>query len=295
MDPTLKSRTISTIKDRIAQFSPRMKIVAKYILDHPADFGLDSVRETARKAGVSTFSLVRMAEKLGFDRFEELREPFRDALVSSTQFIEHPDWIGGLMAQGDTGHIQAEAALNSLSNAQRSLERLTPDLLDQVAAAIISAQTVYVTAVRASYAMAFHFHYVARMALTSLELVPRHMGNAMEEMHRAGPGDAVVAITVTPYSRETVEACKFAQARGATLILISDSDIVAPELKPDYLLRVSSNSTHHFACYSGVVAVLESILALLMKRGGPAAAERIKSYEQSRINQNAYLPAQKKH
>ena len=295
MDPTLKSKVISKIKEDVSEYSPRMKVVAKYILDHPSDFGLDSIRDTASKAGVSTFTLVRTAEKLGFGSYEDLRQPFRHALVSTITNIEAPQWIAGLQEQGMTGQIQAEASLNTLSNTQRSLERQTPALLDKVVATLFAAETVYVTAVRASYAMAFYFHYVARMALPSLELIPRHMGSAIDDLNQAKPGDAVIAITLSPYSRETVEACKFAQERGLSLILITDSDIVAPDLKPDYLLTVSSNSTHHFACYSGVTAILETLLSLLVKNGGQEVSERIKSYEDGRIRQNAYVTIPKKH
>ncbi|WP_037253692.1 MurR/RpiR family transcriptional regulator [Roseobacter sp. SK209-2-6] len=294
MDPTLKSKTISKLKEGVSSFSPRMQVVAKYILDNPADFGLDYVRDTARKAGVSTFTLVRLAEKIGFDSFEEFREPFRHALVSTTELQERPNWIDGLYEKGEAGQVQAEAALNTLSNTQRSLERQTPELLDEIVTLLLSANTTFVTAVRASYSMAFYFHYVGRMALPSLELIPRHMGSAVDELTRAKPGDAVIAITLTPYSRETVEACKFAQERGAKLILITDSDIISPGLKPDFLLTVSSNSTHHFACYSGAIAVLEALLSLLMKRGGVDAAERITSYEEARIAQNAYVTIAKK-
>ena len=41
MDPTLKAKTISTLKDELPNLSPRLKLVAKYIVDHSSDFGLD--------------------------------------------------------------------------------------------------------------------------------------------------------------------------------------------------------------------------------------------------------------
>lgn len=294
MDPTLKSKTISILKERAPQLTPRMQEAAKYILDNPADFGLDYIRETARKSGVSTFTLIRLAEKLGFDSFEAFRDPFRHALVSTTELQDRPDWIDPLFAHGKAGQVQAEAALNTLSNAQRSLERQNPALLAEVVEVLLAADRAFVTAVRASYSMAYYFHYVGRMALTSLELIPRHMGSAVDELIHAKPGDAMIAISLTPYSRETVEACQFAQARGVKLILITDSDFIAPDLVPDYVLTVSSNSTHHFACYSGVVSVLEAILSLLVSHGGAEAAERITAYEQARIKQNAYVTIAKK-
>ena len=77
MDPTLKNRTLTSLKEKMPMLSPRLRIVAKYIVDHLSDFGLDSIRETARKSGVSTYSLVRAANSLGFESYDQLREPFR--------------------------------------------------------------------------------------------------------------------------------------------------------------------------------------------------------------------------
>lgn len=80
MDPTLKNRLLSDLKDAAPGMSPQARQVAKYIADNQADFGLDAIRETARKSGVSTFTLVRVARAMGFDGFNALREPFRHAL-----------------------------------------------------------------------------------------------------------------------------------------------------------------------------------------------------------------------
>ena len=174
MDPTLKNRTISNLKAILPDLSPRLRTVAKYIVDHPSDFGLDPIRETARKCGVSTYTLVRMAERSGFDSYDEMREPFRQALVSSTTVMERPGWIDSLHNSGDLGRVQAEASMNAMSIVQRSLERQDPARMARVTRMLLEAENVYLTAVRASYAMAYYFHYVGRMALPSLQLIPRH-------------------------------------------------------------------------------------------------------------------------
>jgi len=295
MDPTLKNRTISALKSELPELSPRLKSVAKYIVDHPSDFGLDPIRETARKCGVSTYTLVRMAERMGFSSYEEMREPFRHALVSSTAFVERPEWVEALRARGEFGRVQAEASVNTMAIVQRSLERQTPEQMERVAAMLLDARNVYLTAVRASYAMAYYFHYVGRMALPSLQLIPRHMNSAIDELNYAGPGDVMIAISFTPYSRETIEACKFALKRGVKLIMVSDSDVISSEFTADETLVASVISTHHFGCYTGAMAIMENLLALLVKLGGNEARQRIKSYEDLRKDNNAYWIAQKKH
>ena len=294
MDPTLKTRTISALKEAIPALSPRLKTVAKYIVDHPNDFGLDPIRETARKCGVSTYTLVRMAARMEFESYDALREPFRHALVSANALVDRPDWIESMRQRGALGAVQAEAALNTMAIVQRSLERQNPDEMERVVDLLLGAKNVYLTAVRASYALAYYFHYVGRMALPTLQLVPRHINSAIDELNTAGVGDVMIAISFQPYSRETIEACRFAHARGVKLIMISDSEVISSEFRPEATLVAATVSTHHFGCYTGAMGVIENLLALLVHRGGAATRQRITSYEDLRKDTNAYWIAQKK-
>ncbi|WP_127115254.1 MurR/RpiR family transcriptional regulator [Shimia sediminis] len=295
MDPTLKIKTISKLKAMLPELSPRLRTVAKYIVDHPSDFGLDPIRKTARKCDVSTYTLVRMAERIGFASYDELREPFRHALVSSTALTERPAWIESLREKGELGQVQADATMNTLAIVERSLERQTPEQMARVAEMLLGAENVYLTAVRASYALAYYFHYVGRMALPSLQLIPRHMNSAIDELNYASDRDVMIAISFTPYSRETIEACKFALKKGVKLIMISDSDVISSEFTAHETMVASVISTHDFGCFSGAMALIENLLAMLMKLGGDDARARIKSYEDLRRDNNAYWIAPKKH
>lgn len=294
LDPTLKNRTLATLREQIPVLPRGLRTVAKYILDHPSDFGLDPIRETARKAGVSTYTLVRLAERLDFSGYDEMREPFRQALVSAAVVVEKPAWVEGLRTFGDLGIVQAEAALNEMAIVQRSLERQTHDQMIRVVDMLIAAPRVYLTAVRASYGLAYYLHYVGRMALPSLQLIPRHMNSPIDELNTAEPGEVMIAITFTPYSRETIEACAFARRKGLKLIMISDSEIVSPDFTVDETLTVSTLSTYHFGCYAGAMAIAETLIAMLVARGGADAQERIRSYEKVRRESQVYWSAGKK-
>lgn len=295
MDPTLKSNTIAALKVEIAHLSPQLRTAAKYVIDHSSDFGLDPIRETARKAHVSTYTLVNMAKHMGFSGYEAFREPFRHALVSGSHVSRDTAWMNDLRETGGMGPVFADAVKNTMSIVTNSLERQQVEELDAAAKALQAADAVYLTAVRSSYAMAYYLHYVGRMALPHLQLIPRHMNSAIDDLNHANPGDMLIAITVTPYSRETIEACKFAKAKGVKLLLITDSEVVSAEFEPEFTLVASVLSTHNFGCFSGMMAVIESLIAILMHRGGEAARARINSYETLRKENNAYWVAQKKH
>ena len=294
MDPTLKNRTIAALREQIPVLPRGLRTGAKYVIDHPSDFGLDSIRETAKKAGVSTYTLVRLAERLGFGGYDEMREPFRQALVSAAVVAERPAWVDGLRDGGALGAVQAEAAMNEMAIVQRSLERQNLDQMSRVVDMLMEAPSVYLTAVRASYSLAYFLHYVGRMALPSLQLIPRHMNSAIDELHTAEAGDVMIAITFTPYSRETIEACAFAQSKGMKLIMISDSEIVSPEFSADETLLASVLSPYHFGCYAGAMALIETLIAMLVARGGDKAQARISSYEELRNKSQVYWSAKKK-
>ncbi|WP_108258158.1 MurR/RpiR family transcriptional regulator [Mangrovicoccus ximenensis] len=294
MDPTRKTRILADLKDGIAEMTPQLRQAAKYVIDHPSDVGIDPIRDTARKAGVSTYTLVKLSKRLGFSGYQGFREPFRQALLSSPEAGHDQIWLQAKQDRGDLGQVYAAAAGNALGIVARSLEHQDLETVEAMTAMLMQADRVYLTAVRASYAMAYYFHYVGRMALPSLELIPRHQNSAIDDLNDARPGDVLLAIAVTPYSRETVEACEFAQSKGLKLLLISDSEVISPRLRPEHVLVTSVQSTHDFGCFAGMVAVIEVLLAMLMHRGGAAARARIASYDKLREASSAYWTAPKK-
>lgn len=293
MDPTQKTKLVAALKSDLPSLSPQLREAAKYVIDHPSDVGIDPIRETARKAGVSTYTLVNIAKHMGFSGYTAFREPFRQALVTTSENTTDQAWLADHRARGAEGRVYADAVANARATVGRSLEYQDLDKLAAVAEVLATADRVFLTAVRSSYAMAYYFHYVGRMALPSLELIPRHHNSAIDDLNDAKMGDVLVAISVTPYSRETVEACAFAQGKGVKLLLISDSEVIAPSLRPDHVLVTSVQSTHHFGCFAGMLAVIEVLLALLMHKGGPEAEARIASYETLRQATSAYWPSKK--
>ncbi|WP_132951846.1 MurR/RpiR family transcriptional regulator [Rhodovulum bhavnagarense] len=164
MDATLRLRLCARLVDEIETLPPRMQAAAKYVVDNGNDFGLDPIRASAKKIGVSPNTLVRLARHLGFDSFDALRAAFRTALVERHDSDSGETWLRRMAAAGPMGAAQARVARNELDIVGRSLQLLRPELAAAVTEDLTAARNVYVTATRASYTLAYYFHYVARMA-----------------------------------------------------------------------------------------------------------------------------------
>lgn len=267
---------------------PKLAIAAKYVIDNPADFALGSIRHSAQKAGVSGNTFVRLAALLGYDSFETLRDPLRSSLVTEG---EHLLGTGRGTVDPETSPTaarQTRAAQNALNVVSRSLRNLSPELVTGITETLTTASRSYVTATRASYALAYYFHYVGRMALPELELVPRHMGAAVDDLMGIGADDCLIAMTFAPYSSGTIQALRHATSKGARVILISDSAVIAPDIRAEHTVVVSANSLHPFGAYSGAMAVLDCLLSHVIDASGDAGLKRLEDYEQLRQETGAY-------
>lgn len=288
MDPTRKARITSQLLANMSSYTKALSRAAKYILDHPAEFGVHSIRESAARAGVSTNSLVRLSGALGLASFEDLRAPFRDALLVSDLAAEDLGWLRRLSGTGGLAGVQGAAAASALGNVSKSLRDLDPETLEGVVRRLFAARQVFVVGVRASYALAYYFHYVARMALPNIALIPRQMNPALDDLAFAGREDLLFAVTAYPYSRDLIRTCGFARAKEMGLVLLSDSLVSAPDLDADEVLVAATLSTYPFTSYMGMMAILESLLAAVVAHGGEAAKSRIAAYEELRDRTDAY-------
>lgn len=273
----------SRLKRDIDQMPPSLQAAAKYIIDRPADFGLNPIRVSADKIGVSSNVLVRLARRMGFDGFEAFRAPFRLALVTDREYE-----IGTSFQRLAPETAQSKFAQNAQNVVARSLRLMSPEQAHRVTDHIMSSKRCFVTATRASYALAYYFSYVGRMAHPGLQLIPKHIGSAVDDLLDADQSDCLLAITVEPYSADTIQSVRFAQNAGCRIVLISDSDVIAPGLRPDEIFVVSTRSLHLFSSYAGAMAVLECLLAHLFNAAGPDAIQRLEAYQKAREDTGAY-------
>ncbi|WP_037307120.1 MurR/RpiR family transcriptional regulator [Ruegeria halocynthiae] len=276
------------LRQTIDQMPSGLQAAAKYIIDNPGDFGLDPIRVSASKIGVSSNVLVRLAQRLGFDSFEAFRAPFRNALVTDREADLGQDWLTTLQTSDEFSKAQARFAQNEQNVVARSLRLMKPQAVHQAVDHITSSRRCFVTATRASYALAYYFSYTGRMAHPGIQLVPRHVGSAADDLLDADSQDCLIAITVHPYSADTIQSVRFAKQQGLKIILISDSEVIAPGVDPDVLFTVSTRALHHFSCLTGAMAVLDCLLGHLFDAGGDAARRRVDDYQKAREDTGAY-------
>ena len=68
---------LEALQAGLTEMSPQVRRAAEWVLDHPGEIAVNSMRAIAAEADVTPNTLVRMARAVGFEGYDDLRDPFR--------------------------------------------------------------------------------------------------------------------------------------------------------------------------------------------------------------------------
>ena len=178
----------STLQDRlIAQFDampPQMQIAAKHLIDHPQDVALMSMRDLARRAGVSPATMTRLAQFLGASGYEDLRHEQAETIRRGEGFAAR-----ALATPHGAPETLAQQVLEELARHVATLTQ--PETLASIAAAaraLSGARRVFVLGARSCHAIAWHFHYVMSLLGERTRHLDGPGGTGPDALMRAQPG-----------------------------------------------------------------------------------------------------------
>lgn len=281
---------LARLTEEFDSLSAQLQRAARFIIDNPREVGVQSMRALAGKAEVHPNTLVRLAQAIGFEGYESMRERFRDFVVADGVggFRDRADWLRKLAARGGTCEVIGEMAAATAENVDAMWRRRSSKELDPIADAILEAPRVFVLGMGSAYSLAHQFWYVARMAFEHITPIPRHGSQPIDDIAWLQPEDVLVALTFQPYRSETLAAVRRARAVGATVIGITDSAASPLARLSDHVLVAPTSTPQFFQSHAAVTAMLEGLVAVLVSRAGDDALERIEMFHKQRLDAGLY-------
>jgi len=265
------------IEARFADLGPRLKQAARYVLDHPEDVALHSLRSLAARAEVAPATLSRLARAVDCADYEAFRKTFQ-ARLTERSFAARARTLQGAAAGG----IVQDQARAMIRNLDRFLAGDAQGAVDAAAEDLLAADSVLVIGMLSSFSLAVYAQYVAGMALPNWSLLRIQGGSLADRLYDLSAGDAVLAFSSAPYARATVLACREARARGARVIAVTDRRSSPLARLADVPLVAGAGSPSFFPSVGAQFAVLEGLLATLLRKAGAPALDKLQAVERKR-------------
>lgn len=290
---TSSASPLDSMNQRLAaiypSLSPQLKQAAGYVMEHPLDIAFQSIRKTAEAAHVTPSTLVRLAKRLDFKSYETFREVFQSAVQRP------PVELSGRANQLRHQASQPDAPLfvdvgnAAFDNIGRLFTADNQARVRDAAQQLLEARNIAVVGFRDTFACAYHFAYVGRIAMPNICLIRGLEGGLLTELDRFGENDIVVAFGFEPYCAETTKALEVTRANGVKAIVVTDT-MRSPLVPGAQITFNLANATpHFFPSILSAITLIEAILAECVAFGPNDLVDNVSRFEQRMRHMGAYV------
>ena len=209
------------IEDSMSTFSKGQKRIGRYILEYYDQAAFMTASKLGKLTEVSESTVVRFAAELGYDGYPSMQKALQEmarSRLTSTQRIQAAESIYGQDVL--SGVLQAD--IENLRQVALNEDRRT---FDTAVNRIVGARHIYILGARSSTHLAGYLHFYMQMIFENVTLVQSTAaGEIFEQLFRCGEGGVMIALSFPRYSKDTINAVRFAKSRGVEIVAITDQE-----------------------------------------------------------------------
>ena len=250
---------IKLISEKKDGFSKSQKKIAEYVEKNLEKAAYMTAFKLSEKAAVSEATVVRFAEKLGFNGYPEFQKnllSYVKGKLTSLQRIELAyEKIGD-------GSILNAVLKSDISHIEKTLENIDREQFANAARFISSANRIYITGVRSAAALAEFAGFYLHLIFDNVRLIKSTGGDDLfEQIMNIEKGDVFIGISFPRYSKNTIKALEYAKRRGAAVIGITDSKNSPVSNVSDFCLIAECDTTSFADSLTAPISLINALIA----------------------------------
>jgi DNA-binding MurR/RpiR family transcriptional regulator len=252
-----------------SELTPTERRIAQEVLAEPTLLAFGTVSDLASRVGTSRPSIVRFANKLGFDGYTQLQRHVRSdlshRLARPSERIRHDKKAA----------LPARAAINSaIASVFHAIEG---ERLAVLAEPVVRAENVWILSGETSRAGAHAFHSGLSMVRPGVRSLEEHSFGT--DLSDAGPRDAAVVFDFFRYRRQVTTATGVFADSGVAIVAITDSPLSPLVELADTWCEIEVPAIGPFDSSVPAVAIAELLVARVAKDLHQEATARIDRIE----------------
>lgn len=268
--------------EHATRLTDRTLAVLKRMLDEPDETAAKSISEIALENDINISSITRLAQKLGFNGFPSLKGLFRSNLKQRRSF--YSEQVKKFLQKGYAGHDGKTSLLERVIQDEWSNVMLMADTFDEqkfatIIKLMVKAERILIVGLRSSYPLAHYLGFYLKMIRDRVTTIGQAGHTLAEDLSVLQPGDLLIAISVNPYTKDTVEACRICKHQTVDIIAITDRLSSPLANETDNFLITSIEGDYFFSPMVAAIICIETLLSELVKQLGDKAIQRLNRTE----------------
>lgn len=255
----------SRIQKNYESLSKNHKHLADFIIENFDNVPFLSVQDIAKSTSLSVASVVRFAQRIGFKGFLEMREEIAHHLQHKIKNKQMFSLIDGAGPREDT---LIEVAEHDINNINESLNLIDRESFKKAVELILKAERVFTSGLGISYLLAQILAYQLNQVAVNASNFTHNYSSFMEQILFLNSKDLIIALSFPPYSKETIEAVKFAKKNKIKILSLTNKDASPISFLSDVSLIIKSDNmlfTNSFAAISVLINAIATECAIKNK------------------------------
>ena len=252
-----------------ARLTPTQRRIAHCLVEHSAKAAYLSAAEVADLAGVSQPSVTRFAMALGYEGYPALRRRLRELTGDAPESS----------AEGNAMQVAVRAEAEHLARLHDQLARL--DDVERAAELLIASRPLPVLGLRAAAPLAGYFGYFAAKVHPDVRVLDSGGTPLLDRLDqaRAAGADAMLAVVLPRYPRESLEAIAEAKQAGYKVVAITDSAVSPVAERADVVLPAAVGTQLVFDLHTGPMAMAMVLLQAMCDAAPEPVQHRLEEFE----------------
>lgn len=253
--------------------------LASHILSNYPVAALGSITALAKAALVSTPTVVRLAQKLGFKGYPDFQNALRgevEAMLLSP-LAKHDRWAGGVP---DT-HILNRFADAVMANLQATLGQIDHAEFDAATALLADpARRLFAMGGRITHSLAEYFTSHMQVVRGAVTLMSDSSSTWPPALLAMEPGDVLVVFDIRRYENPVLQLADMARDQGAEIILITDRWMSPAAAHARYVFCGHIEAPSAWDSTVSLMVLVETMLAAVQDQTWARTEQRMKRLEQ---------------
>lgn len=252
--------------------------LATHVLSHYPVAALGSITQLAKAAAVSTPTVVRLTQKLGYKGYPDFQSSLRgevEAMLISP-IAKHDRWATGVP---DT-HILNRFADAVMANLQATLGQIDHAKFDAAVALLADpGRAVFAMGGRITHSMADYFTSLMKVVRPQVTLLTNSSSTWPAALLDMNPGDVLLVFDIRRYENAVLQLTEMAKGRGASVILITDRWISPAVAHARHTLCCHTEAPSAWDSNVSLMVLVETLLAAVQQLTWAETEPRMKRME----------------
>lgn len=217
MNETLLNR----IETKMPELSKSHKRIASFIVEHYDSAAFMTAMKIAGQVDVSESTVVRFACEMGYKGYPDFQKSLQDLVRKKLTDVQRID----LMSEADGSDLIEKTVKNDIASIEETYENLDKNAFENSVESICRAEKIYFLGARSASIISGFLHYYLKLLFDNVILVDVSSDSEIYEfLFRITPNDVCIITSFPRYSKNIVNAAKFAHDRGCRIVSITDSE-----------------------------------------------------------------------